>query len=109
MSNLTLTDFDRAHELDAAMRKQLVRILPTGAELVEGDFAEDEKWRIVQPEQAAPDPYTQEQDTPVIGKCHVCRGEIREHEPRIEDDRGLHHEGCYEQPEQPKRASRKAS
>jgi hypothetical protein len=94
-----LSDFDRSSPLDAAARRTISKLLPNGAELVEGDFADDEKWRIVN----ATETEVGEIDTPVVGSCHVCGGKIREHEPRVTDTRGVHHDGCYVQPARPSR------
>jgi hypothetical protein len=95
----TLEEFDRAQPLNTDAREQIKKLIPPGAELVEGDFADDEKWRVTYPETiGATGTIDVELDSPVIGNCHGCGGEIREHEPRVEDKRGLHHDGCYVQP-----------
>jgi hypothetical protein len=92
-----LEGIDRAAELDTDTRKRIRRALPDGAELVEGDFADDEKWRIVQtveqPVEHTPPP--PEVEYPIIGECVDCGEPIHEGEARVEDASGLWHPAHY--------------
>jgi hypothetical protein len=92
-----ISTLDRSTELDAAQGAEIEEALPVGMELVQGDFADDEKWRIVQtaeqPVDDAPPPPAI--DSPVIGECKSCGEQIREGEARVEDGRGLFHPEHY--------------
>lgn len=90
-------ELNRAVELTAGERKRLAKALPDGYELVEGDFADDEKWRVVAPAPAPDAPAEPEGDPVHIADCEQCGQPIHEHEARVEDARGLWHPEHYEQ------------
>lgn len=109
-----MTEFElppRDRDLTADERKAVKRHLAAGQELVEGDFAEDEKWRIVETEPRADairlsvaidvDPLD---PAPNIGNCEECGKPVNERDNRVEDKRGIFHGSCYTAP--PARARR---